>query len=323
LWRVDDVAHLARGYREFADDGAWRSPLYGELARGVAGDGEILGWLSGLPTGKRQPNLLFAAYRLLAGTPAGWDEFRAVLSERRAEIEAEVLARRTQTNEPARCALMLPILAALPQPVALLEVGASAGLCLLPDRYAYDYAGHRLGEGAPRLRCRPEGPVPLPDRLPEVAWRAGLDLEPIDVTDDDAVRWLELLVWPGEEYRLDDLRQALAVARADPPRIVRGDLVSDLPALAAEAPRDATLVIFHTAVLAYVPGEGRQAFADTVAGLDATWLACEERRVLGLVGRGPRIAQGPPPQHPLNMALARDGRVVAWADGHGVAVRWL
>jgi hypothetical protein len=320
---VDDVAHLARGYREFAADGSWRSPLYGELAEGVAADAEILAWLSGLPQGKRQPNLVFAAYRLLAGTPAGWEEFRDVLSARQPEIEAVMLERRTQTNEPARCALMLPVLAALPQPLALLEVGASAGLCLLPDRYAYDYAGHLVGDGSPRLRCRPEGPVPLPEALPQVTWRAGLDLAPIDVTDDEAVRWLELLVWPGEEYRLDDLRAAVAVARADPPRIVEGDLVTDLPALAAEAPRDATLVVFHTAVLAYVPSDGRSAFAAALRGLDATWLAIEDPRVFGLTGDGPKLAEGPPPEPPLNMALVRDRRVVAWADGHGVAVRWL
>jgi hypothetical protein len=165
--------------------------------------------------------------------------------------------------------------------------------------------------------------VPLPGALPEVAWRAGLDVEPVDVRDDDAVRWLELLVWPGEEYRLADLRAALEVARADPPRVVRGDLTSDLPALAAEAPREATLVVFHTAVLAYVPSAGRRAFADTVRGLDAVWLANEGPRVLGLEGDGPRLAAGPPPQAPYDMALARDGHVIAWTDGHGAAVRWL
>jgi hypothetical protein len=321
--RVGDLEHLAAGYREFAAREARRSPLYAELAAGVAHDPEILGWLSRLPRGKRQPNLVFAAARLVAGTPSGWPELRDVLTARRAEIECEVLARRTQTNEPARCALLLPALAALPQPLALLEVGASAGLCLMPDRYAYDYAGHRLGEGAPVLRCRPAGDVPLPDALPEVAWRAGLDVEPVDVRDDDAVRWLELLVWPGEEYRLADLRDALAVARADPPRVVPGDLTTDLPALAAEAPRDAALVIFHTAVLAYVPSAGRQAFADTVRGLDAVWLANEGPRVLGLEGDGPALAAGPAPEAPYDMALARDGRVIAWTDGHGAAVRWL
>jgi hypothetical protein len=320
---MGDAEHVAAGYREFAAREARRSPLYAEWAAGVAGDDEALRWLAGLPRGKRQPNLLFAAVRLLGGTPGGFPEFLAVLSERRAEVEAVVLARRTQTNEPARCALLLPVLAALPQPLALLEVGASAGLCLLPDRYAYDYAGHRVGNGGPLLRCRPDGAVPLPRAVPQVVWRAGLDLSPVDVRDPDATRWLELLVWPGEEYRLDDLHGALAVARRDPPRVVRGDLLTDLPALAAEAPADATLVIFHTAVLAYVPSAGRAAFADAVAALDAVWLANEGPRVLGLEGDGPALASGPPPEAPYDMALARDGDVIAWTDGHGAAVRWL
>ncbi len=145
---------LARAYREFARN----SPLYAELGAGVADDRELLAWLDGLPPGKRQPNLVFAAYRLVAGTPSGWAEFETTLKDRRDEVEAVMLARRTQTNEAARCALMLPLLAALPQPLALLEVGASAGLCLLPDRYAYDY-----DDGTHTLGHRAAGPA-LPHR---------------------------------------------------------------------------------------------------------------------------------------------------------------
>jgi hypothetical protein len=308
------VERLAQGYRNFATvDAVGRSELYGELAAGVAGDGDVLAWLARLPAGKRQPNLLFAAYRWVCGMPSGWPEFRERLNERRDEIEAVMRARRTQTNEPARCALRLPLLAALPQPLALLEVGASAGLCLLPDHYGYDYDGHVIDGGPPRLRCSPSGGVPLPFERPDVVWRAGLDLEPIDIDDPDRVRWLELLIWPGEEYRLKTLRAALEVARAVRPRVVRGDLTTDdLDALAAEAPRDATLVIFHTAVLFYVPREGRAAFRSRVARLDATWFACEGPRVLG-------FEEG---EHTDLMALARDGERVAWADGHGAFLRW-
>ena len=303
------MSRVAAGYRDFAEyEAKARSPLYAELARGVAQDEELVRWLEGLPIGKRQPNLLFTAYRLVAGTPSGWEEFRALLGERRGEVEAVVLARRTQTNEPARCALHLPLLAALPQPLALLEVGASAGLCLLPDRYGYDYGGHRLGDGPPVLRCQPEGDVPLPAALPEVAWRAGLDLDPIDLSEPDQVRWLELLVWPGQEHRLDVLRGAIEVARADPPRVVQGDLTTDLPALIAEAPADATLVIFHTAVLAYVPSAGRKAFREALQG---TWIACEVPRLLDLE-----------PGPPSLFALAQDGRRVAWADPHGAHLSW-
>jgi hypothetical protein len=301
------TGRVAEGYRYFAEfETPRKSPLYTELANGVAGDGELLRWLDGLPIGKRQPNLLFAAYRLLAGTPDGWPEFRATLGERRSEIEAVMLERRTQTNEPARCAVMLPLLAALPQPLALLEVGASAGLCLLPDRYGYDYAGHRLGDGL--LECRPEGDVPLPEALPQVAWRAGLDLNPLDVTDPDEMHWLELLIWPGQEHRIDTLRRAVEIAKAAPPRVLEGDLSRDLAALAAEAPQDATLVIFHTAVLPYVPTAGRRAFRDALTG---TWIACEAAGVLG-------FEPGPPSL----FALALDGRRVAWADPHGASLSW-
>lgn len=301
---------LAEAYREFAHE----SPLYEELGTHFAEDQALLGWLRGLPSAKRQPNLVFAAYRLVAGTPSGWPEFESTLNERRDEVEAVMLERRTQTNEAARCALMLPLLAALPQPLALLEVGASAGLCLLPDRYAYDYddGRHTVGDGAPILRCRTEGDPPLPHALPDVVWRAGLDLDPIDVFDEDRIRWLELLIWPGQEHRVETLHAAVRRAREDPPRIVTGDLTSsDLDELAAEAPREATLVIFHTAVLFYVARPGRDVFRHKVAQLGATWLACEGSDVLGFENDRADV-----------MALARNGERVAYADGHGAYLGW-
>jgi hypothetical protein len=310
------VERLRSRYRDFVKyEAPSRSELYGELAQGIADDDELLRWLDGLPFGKRQPNLVFASARIAGGTPSGFPEFRQLLSERRDEVEALIMARRTQTNEPARCATLLPLLGSLPQPLALLEVGASAGLCLLPDRYAYDYGDLRLGEGPPVLRCRLTGPAPEP-AVPQVAWRAGLDLSPVDVADPEAVRWLEALIWPGptEATRLANLHGALEVARADPPRVIRGDLTKDLPALAAEAPRDATLVVFHTAVLAYVPTEGRDAFRRDVEALDAVWIANEAPRILGV----------DPATVPRDLfVLARDGVPLAHTDGHGATVDWL
>jgi len=147
-----------------------RSLLYEQLANGAADDPGLLSFLAGLPQEKRQPNLLLAAVRYLAGVQPGYDTFRAVVLDRRAEVAATMLARRTQTNEPARCATLLPALASLRQPLALLEVGASAGLCLLPDRCGYGYGRCRVGgnPGAPVLTCRCEGHVPLPTRPVEV-----------------------------------------------------------------------------------------------------------------------------------------------------------
>src|SRR3954453_15012199 len=184
----DERARLSAAYRRFAEDEAHgKSPLYEELARGVAADDEILDLLLSLPRLKRQPNLLFAAARHLLGTPDGWRRFRRGVAQRKDALCALMLMRSTQTNEPGRSASLLPVLAGLPQPLALLEVGASAGLCLLPDFYAYEYGGAILGPEAQRLMppvfpCAVNAATPVPARLPRVVWRAGLDLKPVDLS---------------------------------------------------------------------------------------------------------------------------------------------
>ena len=192
------AAEVAEDYRAFARwEARGRSPVYESLAGSVADDAGLVGFVASLPPTKRQPNLLFAAACYLLGAPPGLTELRDLVSQSRAELTEVILNRRTQTNEPARCATLLPALAQLPQPLALIEVGASAGLTLLVDKYSYEYGGHRLpGRDplAPTLRCAPRGPVPLPAEVPQIAWRAGLDLNPLDVNDADDVRWLS---WSG------------------------------------------------------------------------------------------------------------------------------
>ncbi len=315
----DPELGVAGNYRAFALETAGRSAPYQALAEAVAGDQEILTFLQALPAAKRQPNLLFAAARFLLGEPAVSTTLRELVTGRRAELAAVMLARRTQTNEPARCATLLPALALLPEPLALIEVGASAGLTLLPDRYSYDYAGHRIAgtdPEAPVLRCQPRGPVPRPGRVPEVSWRAGLDLNPLDVRDDDDMHWLRCLIWPGENGREQRLAAAIEVARRDPPVLHRGDLLTDLVTLAGQAPAGATLVVYHSAVLAYVDRGQRQRFGDTVRGLGAVWLSNEAPAVL------PGVAA--PPSGEMCFVQVRDGStVLATADSHGTWLRWL
>jgi hypothetical protein len=86
--------------------------------------------------------------------------------------------------------------------------------------------------------------VAPPAGLPEVVWRAGLDLNPLDVTDAADLDWLEALTWPEHTHRRARLRAAAAIAAAEPPVLVPGDQVDDLPALAAQAPAGATLLVF-------------------------------------------------------------------------------
>jgi hypothetical protein len=147
-----DGARVSTAYLRFAEDEVRdKSPLYCEFSRGAASDPEVIGFLLTMPREKRQPNLFLAAARHLFGTPAGWDQLRNRVLQDKDALRAVMRTRSTQTNEPGRCAALLPVLAGLPEPLALLEVGASAGLCLLPDFYAYDYGGAILAPEAQRF----------------------------------------------------------------------------------------------------------------------------------------------------------------------------
>jgi hypothetical protein len=92
--------------------------------------------------------------------------------------------------------------------------------------------------------------------------------------------------------------------------------VTDLPELAGEAPRDATLVVYHSAVLGYVRQTDRARFAETVRGLGAAWLSNE----------GPGVLPGTevPERGAHGFILVRDGtEPVAVTDSHGTWLEWL
>jgi hypothetical protein len=323
-----DQQHFAESarYLRFANDEArGHSPLYEAFARGVADDNETIEFLLTLPREKRQPNLLFAAVRHLSGTPDTWADFRTKLLARPDAVRSVMLSHATQTNEPARCAVLLPILARLPQPLALVEVGASAGLCLLPDFYAYNYGNglvqHTSAEHEPPVfSCVTNAAAPLPVAVPHVVWRAGLDLNPLDVSDPTHAAWLETLVWPEQTERLANLRAAMKIAAAIRPRVVKGNLLGDdLRRLCREAPDDATLVIFHTAVLAYVADPAdRQAFAGMARSLCPYWVSNESPRTFPDHAAGVS-ATGAPGQ----FLMAVNGSPVAWVDPHGASLEWL
>jgi hypothetical protein len=307
---------IASVYREFAvREARGVSPTYERLADAVARDEEILGLLGGLPAAKQQPNLLFAVVRLLDGPVSAAGAFRKFVTGSWARIAPEMLGRATQTNEAGRCAALLPVLAALPQPLALIDVGASAGLCLYPDRYSYRYGSHQIGSAAPVLDCDATGLTP-PATRPTVVWRAGVDRNPLDVTDPADVAWLEALIWPEHSHRRERLRAAIAIAAAEPPRLVRADALAALPGLAAQAPAGATLVVYHTSVLYQVPPPARAQFVDLVRALPGHWISIEAPDVIDL-GDLPA-----PPDDTLHNVLALDGTPLAWVRAHGQALSW-
>jgi hypothetical protein len=311
---------IARQFRRFAETEARnRSPLYEALSHGAAADPDILHFLAELPAAKQQPNLLLAAVRFVCGVQPSPGDFRAALLTHKAAVRAEMLKRRTQTNEPARCAVLLPVLSQLRGPLALIEVGASAGLCLLPDRYGYAYTGRASFGPEPRFPCEANAATPVPVAHPSVVWRAGLDINPLNVRDDDDMVWLETLVWPDQPDRARRLRAAIGIARKDPPLIVSGDLLTSLPELAAKAPADATLVVFHTAVLAYITdAEARVGFVRTVRDLNAVWISNEAPYVFPDIA-----ARLNSPVRRGAFLLAVDGKPTAWTDTHGAWIDWI
>jgi len=328
MGRMSDIAAVQERYARFARvEAPHRSPLYARWAAGVAGDPRSAGILARIPPEHRQPPLVFAVTRMLGSGLVAYPAWAAWLDAHADAVVAECRARGVQTNEPLRCAAMLPALAAIPGPLAVIEVGASAGLCLYPDRYSYRYRSDDGvvaidpvdGPSRVVLAAQWRGPAPRL-RMPDIIWRAGIDLQPRDAREAADRAWLTGLVWPGEDGRAARVEAALDVAAADPPLLVAGDAATALPELAARAPRGATLVVTTPGVLAHVPRARRERIAATARGL-GRWVTLDAPGLHAAVAGAwaPQAAAGEWPNGAF--ALAVDGRVMAAVDPLGAIVR--
>ena len=150
---MEPYADVVESYRGFAAYAGSDSPTFRDWAASVADDSEVVAWIAGLPEVKQQPNLVFAAARwhgVLA--PGPYSGLRDALLADDGAIRSTILTRATQTNEVGRLATLLPAFCQFRGPLALIEVGASAGLCLYPDRWAMPGQRRRAksGSGTPR-----------------------------------------------------------------------------------------------------------------------------------------------------------------------------
>lgn len=316
----DEYARIARRYRAFVAEAGPTSPLYAQLAEEVATSDDVLAFLATLPVAKRQPNLFFAAVQFLHGAPDDGAALARVVGTDADRLRETMTARATQTNEPARCGALLPVLGLLDGPLALVEVGASAGLCLYPDRYHYEYDGSPVGpSSALHLSVATSGGVPVPLTVPTVVARVGVDLHPIDPADPDGRAWLRALVWPGPhaEDRRRRLDAAAQVARAEPAAVLTGDLLDRLPDALELVPEDCTVVVMHSAVLPYVTDTARAAFMARVRELPVRWVSQEAPGIVpGTDLRGPD--DGRP-----SFVVSLDGRPLARSAPHGGWLEWL
>jgi hypothetical protein len=363
-----DTTALADRFGVLADDDfAGYSPVYERLARAIADDESSLALLvDAAPTGRAPVLFLAATHDLVLAGLGGelgaiyaghsdadpWPPFRELLHTRTTEILERMRTRSIQTNEVGRSAALLPALGRVradaagagdDRPLALVELGPSAGLNLLLDRYHATYRRDgavvgSLGEpGSPvQLSCELRGPAdpPLAPRRLAIATRTGLDLSPVDVTDDDACRWLSACVWPGVPDRPERLAAAVALARTDPPVLVTGDATTDLAPLVASLPGDVVPVVVATWALAYLGRDGRAAVLaalDAVgAGRDLVLVTAEEPRATPWIPQVPAAvascgdAEGDGTGTVLGLRTWRDGRAhdeaLALCHPH---VRWM
>jgi hypothetical protein len=301
------------------------SETYVRLARAVAGDQQLIARLDELPRSKRQPNLLFATCRYLDAPIDTPDSTLGFLHERWADVRNLILDRWTQTNEAARCAAFVPILTGIPQPIALIEVGASAGLCLLPDRYRIVYdetIAYGPEDSTVRIDVHTMGPFPEGSSTIDIRSRIGIDRNPLDVRQPDDRRWLEACIWPEHTDRQQRLRAAADLVAEEPPEMVRGDLVETISGVLDSIPGDVTPIVFHSAVLNYLDPSSRLAFATQLRRHPrAVWISNEAPGVVASLG----IDLTPPASASSRsyFILGIGGRSVAGiSDPHGSWLRW-
>jgi hypothetical protein len=172
----------------------------------------------------------------------------------------------------------------------------------------------------------------LPElRLPTMDQRVGLDLSPLDPFSDDAGLWLLACQWPDNPTRFGRLRGALSNVRAshNPPRLEQGDMVTDLPRVAASIPGTTPLVVFHSWVAAYLDQDRQRMLATEVRTLSATrpvhHLYCETPfETPGLPTPPSPVPREGPDLATALVHIGPEGEPVRLADTHphGYWIRW-
>jgi hypothetical protein len=363
---TEERARIVRWWQEFAvEQCRGYSPLYERICTAVADDDRVLDLVEAAPPFGQQPNVLLAAVHDLvlqgvehpladvyAAAAAGdhhprEDEAGALFCDlvhaHEPAVRATLAFRRTNTNECGRSAVLVPGLRWLAdhlgEPIALLDVGTSAGLNLHLDRYRLNYTDGRAtgpADSPVAVACAliGDGRPPIADEAPAIAGRAGLDRAPVDLTDPAEERWMLACVWP-DTGRLDRTRAAIRLAREHPVDVVAGDAVDDLPAAVGRLPGGVPLVVTTSWVLAYLRRTDRRRFVDALAALSTdrpvAWLSAEGPGVVeGLPDPPPRQAGAPTGVEPSLLAAFRfeggrvsDRTLLARCHPHGSELEWL
>ena len=251
-----------------------------------------------------------------------WPRAREFLARER-DWTAAFLRSAPQTNETRRAiALLAGFLTfadAHPGPIDTLEIGASAGLNLCWDRFAYRTETWRWGAESPVvIDTEWKGAAPPIHAALSVRQRAACDLHPLDIADPDERLRLESYIWADQPERLARFDGAAALAVEAGVRVERADAAEWLERKLPQRARDAATVVYHSIFLQYPPRETREAIAAAIAaaGAGATesaplaWLRLEPEAILGGPLDSARML--------LDLSVWPGGgrRILATTDGH-------
>lgn len=311
------ATEIARGWSAPGSPSSWA--LTAGIFDVLAHDDELLAVAGEIPP-ERMPALLFcaAACSLIdEEEPAGLVDyfpaaggvrrdldsafepaFRAFCLARRAELLALCGRRRYQMNEVARSTQVAVALGVVvhrdpPTGVALVDLGTGAGLGLHLDRYRHQLGdGRELGDRTSPLvlHCEARGPFrpPASLRLPPIAWRTGIDLDPLDLADPDDRRWARACL-PPEHGALQRFDTATRLALAHPCPILKGDAVEILGAVLDDVPGSLLPVVVDTYTAVFFSDRERSRFHEVLgqcgAARDLVWISLDPLVPLGTAGR--------------------------------------
>ncbi|MEN2748920.1 DUF2332 domain-containing protein [Sphingomonas sp. T9W2] len=199
-----------------------------------------------------------------------------------------------QTNEPMRSGVLMTGLLAVAArhgpAVELLEIGSSAGLNLLIDRYRFDLGGVTTGPEDAPVTIRPDWRGPPPPAVPlRIVSVRGVDIQPLDATIPAVATRLAGYIWADQPERQARLTAAIALQRAQPVDLVQGDAVDWLrDRLAEPQPAGVSRVLMHSVVWQYLGDTRRAAItammdaaaARATADRPLAWVRMEPDRVL-------------------------------------------
>ena len=306
---------LSDRFRDFSDAFRSAAPLYSRFAERVAREPRVLDLMRSADAEQRIPVLLFACVHYLilndpdqelglhfpnlqrsrdalALNDESAEAFVRFVLTHQEELTDLMATRSTQTNEVGRCNWFLFPFAMIESQVgniARVDVGSSAGLTLLFSDINYDIQNYDVqpgsligGRGPLTIQCRTRGHPPQLDHVPSVVWSRGFDARPVDLFDQDHVRWLEACVWPEQVERFDRLIRAIDLARRHEIRVERGDAVEDIEEFVQRASRHGHPVVTTSWVLNYLTATKRNEFVARLdafgAHADLSWVIAESPR---------------------------------------------